>query len=1757
MAAFDLIIHFKRVFGDAEAHQIISRLNRFPLVWESLHRETFFHRVETGLDNNPKLWNPVNICAIAGGYDAALGIKKDNEKKIASYSAPENINQLVEININSIDTNNAFTFAQNLYKKRDSHEWSEIVDNLCLEKITIQDAFEKWGLVLTILLYLSDFDAEFIQQLITRSENTNISILTAYLIETVLNEQSEKTKVLETLLLRQPVENFTEIMQGLNYFQNSTLASSLSKKYLKANPYCDTKEEYSKTSTINSSLNCIRLLKNFSYLYKISCQKERSLELSRRSRDILRDIAGQLKLFDLDQSIDTSNIESNQLEINNRAYGKIISDLIKKINSTAVIRKNNPLEAKGLARQIYRELHNIRNLHSEIYSPDTGFLIEPVSLVNFFLQMDMVVEANQLSHQLIRNFPADEELLRVAAKMAFRYGDHQTSLEIYLLLEAIEELSRNEKLSLIESLEYLGHWESAFTTREKINITEKDDLIGYAICSYRAGKFGDFIEFCEQNHKEFISHSLYKILRVLHLLNSGMDKSAEVKVQEIVEADPVDDLCVQFISDYYCIIKDKIKGKTFLEKYFINNPVNPEINLQLVKMYIEKADKNSAVDLLIKTAESGRFINQKTVEEISAKLIVFGKTDIAQDFINRMSGVWPLSPTILSLKGQLLLERKKFEESQKIFSSLIDRKDIEPQWVINYCLSILGCTQSNFPLDVDRKNIEKNATLFWKLIKRLEFSSNINVLKMMEIEFSATNKISRYEDLLKKKENLSESDGWNLKAGLGKAYFDSAKFDLAIINLKEAYISNPQNLELIKYLAKAYTKLHLWDEAINLIVQRVDFSELPFEWLIEIQQEFIGLGKWEQFLNNLIRTDPDNTFYQFALFMYLCASSEKQRALDYLQNINIQNNMNNPYYLMFSQALIQIGENSKAERLVEVYLSNEKYLKPENCLSCAFIYETLGKPEKAIKTLKLINKQEVSVAVYTAHLYRESGKYIKALTEIKSAVEIYGEGAPELSISVQPGIIKSKFYENVVNNSETILLEAIEIGLISKDLSFAVKAAEIGMVNCSESIEILRYYVELANLLLDENRINRAINYIEELKEAEFPVDLICLMGEIALRRGEEILAANYLSDGLRKNGHSPRLLALQARIITKNGNYKEGLKIYQKSKETTTFCQEPDTEMQRNATHLYNILWMAEAAFDFDEHNYVLDICKKEIERFGIVDQANRVFLKSLAMILEKNILLENLSVRDNLINTSDDDFQLLSEIENQIIKSDHKKPEILNLTIHCKALISTKSEDFINASELLVCDENLLTILYTSYNLHGLNAAEIILNGYPLRDDAKLLLAVIAKGKNPKNSMRLLSGINEHSSFNAEFYAALAFIEKNLGNMDEAYAAINLALQEWPNEHEWEKFAGQLSLELGNMKDAITHFEKANSTSEIYTNFENLEKLYIEANSIHAIDGLEKKLAENPDDVDLLLTIGKLLFENKRFNKAAYYIKKAVEIAPERIDPVLILCEIALEMGNIRFAENRINSILEIHPSDQKVLCLKAKLISMDVGAQAAIKYIEPFIEFEGAEKTLLIIMKSKFLVQENGFETALDFLQSIKDSQKTAEIHYEISRLYLELGEFRKATSEAEQALATYGENDRILAIIGKSARGLGDLDRAIGFLIKAIQSNPFQPEYYLDLSNTYSIRKEINKAVETLDQGLKLIPGSLDLLISSGLLFYKMGLYEKAKIKLFLAKKVDPKNPEIQNLLNLLDSASAVEKSIRSDTNSFLYAEEVLQ
>ena len=121
-----------------------------------------------------------------------------------------------------------------------------------------------------------------------------------------------------------------------------------------------------------------------------------------------------------------------------------------------------------------------------------------------------------------------------------------------------------------------------------------------------------------------------------------------------------------------------------------------------------------------------------------------------------------------------------------------------------------------------------------------------------------------------------------------------------------------------------------------------------------------------------------------------------------------------------------------------------------------------------------------------------------------------------------------------------------------------------------------------------------------------------------------------------------------------------------------------------------------------------------------------------------------------------------------------------------------------------------------------------------------------------------------------------------------------------------------------------------------------------------------------------------------------------------------------------------------------------------------------------------------------------------------------------------------------------------MLAKIAGKKGDLDKAVDLLVKAIQNDPFEASFYMDLARIYQNRRDIVRATETLQDGLRSIPQNFDLSSALGMLYYQQGQYQLAQEALQQAAFINSRDENVKRLLSTLTNANIIQGNINDNT-----------
>lgn len=1700
--------------GTDRGRTVFAYLKQVPLVFEALEDINFFNFAEEKIGNTPELWTPLNICKLAAGLDPHADLNEINENAINAQT-PVPLNEKTRSSIIS-----ALRMAVQAYQKSKKTSWMDALIGADVLELKDDGAFQN-AILFFELLTLIDRPENIFAALFSLFEHAAAPVIAATLIQLFTLKNNEGIILFENSICNLNSQQFLSLIRELEKLGCKKEMRELSALYIKKRLNFSKTGFAEKYQNIDAMLAHIQTLKNSAAIYAAAGEKEFVSEITNQINEELKNINQSFAHFTGLNSLP----EENREEIGLEGIPPIPKspESLKNISLLYSISGKDQNESRELARKIFDSLIGEDDLITEVFSEDFGFVIDPVALVKRFCDLGLIVEAHSLVEKFLRNSPSNQNLIRLSAQISHQYGDHRDAVCKFSSLSASVELTRVERIHFAKSLEILEKWEDAYLIRTQINIVSNSDLIDFAVCAYHASKFKDFLNFCKKNHPDFLDHPISQIICVLDqgLSAEVLDPLSNFDPDSIDKSTAI--LYKIFLADYIYQTQGSKAASNYLRQECEKDINAAEIWVKLIQIDDEMVDNEFAKELLIR-------INQGRLDipyEFAIRILQFAEklelVNLISPALQEWQQHWILSPDFQLFLARYYLDQERYNDARRLITPMLYREDVCAEAILIDCLSSLQCKLKDFPIGI-RKINPKQKNQVEKLILRYpaHFSENF-YLQMIELELFSKQKVEDYRRLLTlhRKENPGKLS--RLQVGLGKAYFEEKRYDLSIVNLKDVVEKFPENFDLIYLLIQSYVFLQLWSDAIAVASSWMGKGSYLLGEFLQIQEVFHGSDKWEEFLRSGLRDENRKWDYHVALASFLANSGRISEAKDYLNQIEADQLINKQFLLAYVRVLIQCEDFTKAERMMEIFLSEGQYLTPRDFLVCAFLFEYMNKTERAIHSLNLINQKPYEVLAYQSYLYEKMGKSAKALRNIQKAIAIY---AADIAEPIHLDDMKRSvplIYTSIVKNPEGMFDQAVELSLRNgnvQNVSNIIQKAE--EQNCLTNRLQLKA-LELSFWMGKEVSQDEMASMLQS-NENEWPLDGYILFAEISLARNEEIAAAGFLSKAIENGVDSTRLNVLKARVIARNGNFEEALSIFNEVRD-------------KRADSIHGpSLWLSEAAIEFEHLDYALENLEKLIDYYGMLNRPVKLFIETLVQSI-------NASILESLFQPEKTQPPITSSIKEKITKID---PDLVMSGIDdagfitsldiCKKYLHQENPNPMILDDLESSRDLLPIIVYLLYRNQGSDAVEILLNQYPDQSQAKLIFALLHRDKEPKKSLSILKEISEELKNKPDLYAALALVEQDLGNSNEAYAAIHLALDLRPEEIKWRKIAGELSLEIGNVKEAYSHFQEIQKHDPSLKVDERFLDQLIAAGDLRAARILEQGLADQKGNSDTLLKIGKLYFKNGNYRKAAQYLQQAAKEPKSRLESQLFLAKIALSVKNYKTANQIMDRNLREEKDHVESFALKAQVVYEQNGYEAAVNLLDSYLETTSTHFLPLVLKKVELIRAHSGSQESLKYLLKVGEKTQLEEIELMKAALFLETGDYQSAEMIIERTIFHTPNQYEALVMSAKIAHAKGNLDLAKDLYIEAIQVNPFVSANYLDLYQVYCDRNEMDQASEVIAHGLHINPESIDLLILAGMVNYKKNNLGLAKHYLQRARKVDSRNIEA---LNLMENIAAKE------------------
>jgi tetratricopeptide (TPR) repeat protein len=1732
---FNPVFAFKRLFGKEDASRVTSQLICHPIIWESLYKESFYLRIVDLFGSETEKWTPRNICLSVAETREVNAISLNQEDDRSTYSIEDQLLDIYESVIKVTD------------QKRALDSWDEIFEKLQLSEIKEDELFRKWGTVFTISTSSDSEKKELVDALVRN--NTNKINLLSFLIHCSTDQNN-----IDDFIIRNKeciIDNpyiLRELIFKLDKIGEHNKAEILVKTFLDY-PNILKNEVVGDNSTIsfNNKLEELKKINELCILSSFVNDKEKS----QFYRDLAKELIIQsmyinpLKLYTQDLGIDDKELFSieNYISIKQNRYDKAHSldnHNLKDIFSAFSLLSSN----EGAAREICKRfLNNTKNqgVEREIFSPEFGYLIDPIDIAKLFIKLRLERDAVLLLEEILNSHPKNNQILKFLAHYSRTFGDHRRAVKYYSTLFTKNNILREEKIQFCKSLQYLDMWQDAFTVQKTINILNLNDKLEYANSAFRAEEKEEFQNEIEEIISNSPNNKTAQVLKAQFLQGNSEKLLSDTLIAKVISESNKDVSTVKLIVEYLRKNEEIEKLKLFLEGLPTKYQNHPEIAFLNAKAKKSIGKIQEYKDILQRLSGTTGIIKQEVMEGILFELIDNNMFNNAEIFLQTYEDKWVLSPKIAQAKVKVYLEAREFRKAESIISSMTADNLINEDIIIAYGCLLIKTSLSDFPYVRqinELSKIEKNR--FQELVSRFDNQKSSLLLRMMQIEIENGEKEIDYTNLLSEKAFNNSIENWRIPFGLGNLHFRKNNFDQSIIYLKEALKIKPTHPVILDLLIQSYSRLKLPSEAIKLIKQQRNVNNLSLRKILKYSDLLFENHEFISLLESAVKDDKFKYMFSITKAKSLINKNNYKEAGNCLSEIEKEKNLDTDNLLIIAQYYIYCGSRLSARRVMEKYLSLKEDLSKINIIESASIYYQLNDYKKA---LHLVN------------LYKKRSPYISFIkTDIllqQKEIELAGEAIDEAIYLIENKEITTIQYNNfVVSIPESWKRDISELYLLlillkTKKGKFAnaFDLAKKGIIKFPSKTNIKELTFKLAYILGDKKFIDEGFkkNSVSQIicNEKE-----VLLEAENALENEEEVFLAKLIAEFNNQNKTNTHLATIQARLLYRSNNQPEANAIY-----LTILNQIQSDELPHEVSSIEDInriiqyLAICDTAYELDDLSTALEISKKIISNFGLTFRVAKNYVKILARMLERNRLNERLLIKNHNFRILEDDLKILEDI------AKYEKMEFGGLQEWIDRSMAVLSEENAYHEEVIKLsrnDENIGAIIFSLISMGRKTDAHSALALMDDNMEALFTYAVLMKDIELDKSKSIMLQILQKGDPKPEYYMALSVINELLGQLSDSYSAICLALDKWPEEYEWENIAGNLCKNLGNNRAAYAHFRNAEmyDPKNRYTN--QIVNISTESGRLLSIKELEKQLNGTSKDFPIFIKIADALIEKERLNDAIYFVEKASAIQPDNNEINIIYGKIAYRKGNFEESQKIIDTVLNHNPSNFEAIKLKAMIIKELENVDSAISFLDGFSKGGLDNEEVIIIQKADFIKERDGIDAAIIFLTDKNELLENTNLLISTAKLYKLNGDLINALHFAEKALSKDSENSDLLYLLGGVSKDLGDLDKAIDYLFKSITIDPFDGKKYVSLSKLFENRRDYERAIDILMEGLDILPKEYDLLRYTGILLYKQGKYKEANSILEKAMVINTVDNDLENIKQILENSLQIKMNQVRDT-----------
>ncbi len=1774
----DPIQELKRLLSPEDLPVVVSALRFDPLVWKQLDDPDFFHRAVEVVGSEPEMWNPAALALVALDQDVPIESLRSVPLKPLSANlrtvAVHTYEEMLRDPKPPADLQQAGLLALALRERRRlTDSWqgllSEIQGTASVGKGLSLDF---WMAPLACLYGMASDPVNLLSALISGGAAADRAAQSRLILHALLSNPvsgGEQVRILTALLSAQSAEVQMALLVVLKDQAAPEVVSQLSAVLMRSKGIADLVSRSS--SKIDKAVTAGELLAGSETFQQITDRQLLAhylLESNRfneipplleAAKEALRRSQADIALLEAKTAVRQQDHEAAISAIKHAldlvpSYSKARLDLADeylRLGRYEEASQALPAEADDPRTQLARSLiaasaekiPQARD-YAQNAAKKAGQLPKDArrQLVDQLNRLGQYSEAEQVASAASAQYPADFRFFEQLARAQVGQQNTVAAVKTAQLAAALSPSDPAVHRLAADAFESAGDWDNCIGERRQVialsAAPQLDDYHLLANSALQADRPEETIQVCRQvlrqNPEDGLAHS--------YLGEAALkNRDLQMAIDEFSQAtllQPDGSQAWLGLSQAFKVAGERQKSIETLRSAAQAAPHNPEILLALGQACLEEGSPTEALPALRRAAAVAPHSPELSLQ-LGKTLYELGRLTEAKQVLERSRNFWPNHAGLALVMGKTQISLGEIASALQALEIALQDNPTDPEPYMLYAQSILDLSRAN--PQIGFPNAQKPAAVDVSLARKalaksLELDPNNFEARVLMGETQAAG--GMLQDALDTYLELSEMEQarhprWNARIhlGMGRVALSVGQMETAIAALQEAVQANPEDLEVNQVLAEAYHAANLPEEAT--VQARTALGMAPHK--------------------------VENLLWYAGMSMQM---KEELDAVNVLQHAIEVAPHRADLRLTLAHLQMQLKDIPSARKTLKEIFSAEQTTADEMSQAANQLSE-LGERDLAIdalqKAISLSAEPSAELWARLARLQSQTGSPAAAIESVQTALEIQpmdaglhflhgellaGEGRTQVALSCFEqalDLVEKTADAKRVHPAQELRPEPLKLRIASLlretgDLRGALSRAQEVVISNPKSIDARLFAADLASCLL-EHDLALDLSILPDETDASIEAGaeaksigadplteakLLSIQAEMHLEHSDLDTAADLLSRAHDLSPENPRVLADQARLEARKGEFLAGMDLLENA------LAHLNADPQGDGPADDPTLAIAEAALDLHQWQTALPLFAQVIRTRPNEARPHYGLARALAFAAEYQPAYKSLGAVRHAPPTRqgmDTDFQAF-EREIQAVSQQASSPLVDRLYRYGQKAFQA-DQPASDVVEIAAPDQRM-----GSTDTEETQEEEALpVKSLPEQLDELFQRSLLQKDTDPELALAAVQALISQRPGHPLYEALYAEIARKNHDLVSAYAAIHSALTTWPDEPYWHVFAAETAEESGAAMQALEHWKQASALEPENPGLTcSLGKAYLNAgNAENAIQVLEQATAMEPSDASGWISLARAHRAMRRYPEAIAAAEKAIRLTPGDIDPLVASGEIALEARQFELARQRASEILAMQPRHPKAVLLLAKAEASQGKPAQALQALEEALPTL-SEPFEVLLERGRLIHQLKGLPPALEAFRSLAQQfPEEPDGLAEYALALAEAGQKDAAERTAQSALLLKPNQSDLHLLLGAIQHSAGQLDQAIYHLTEAAQLAPEDVEVYLELGKTYADRREQTLALKVYQQAFAIAPDDYRPYYQAGLALKDCKDYVMAETMLRRAADLAPDDLNIRRQL----------------------------